>query len=195
MAEAIIYDATLNPTKDELLSEHSPIVEPLGSYRAVDRDGEVGIEVLVGHDAHGALRQFGVSYREAGAKLDDELTPMDHSVLGARSVSPLTTDPVAVRELIQTILVGGEGASFSNGEPIFAVRGTGQTPDVAVGAVEIEDHNEYTSIGSVDIDGEPHRYQLRITREILEAQVAEPEDLALVRADDGVILMRLEVWK
>ena len=78
---------------------------------------------------------------------------------------------------------------------LFAVRGTGQTPDVAVSAAEIEDHNEYTSIGSVDIDGEKQRYQLRITREILDAQVAEPDDLALVRADDGVILMRLEVWK
>ena len=66
---------------------------------------------------------------------------------------------------------------------------------MAVSAAEIEDHNEYTSIGSVDIDGEAHRYQLRLTREILSAQVAEPEDLALVRADDGAILMRLEVWK
>lgn len=47
----------------------------------------------------------------------------------------------------------------------------------------------------MDIDGEPQRYQLRITRAILDAQVAEPEDLALVRADDGAILMRLEVWK
>lgn len=195
MAESIIYAATLTPTKNELLRAHSPIVENLGSYRVVDRDGEVGIEILVGRDTHGALRQFGVSYRDAGAKLDDELTPMDHSVLGARSVAPLTADPVAVRELIQTILAGGEGASFSNGEPIFAVRGTGQTSEVAVGAVEIEDHNEYTSIGSVDIDGEQQRYQLRITREILDAQVAEPEDLALVRADDGAILMRLEVWK
>lgn len=195
MAEAIIYDATLSPTKDELLSAHSPIVESLGSYRVVDRDGEVGIEVLIGRDVNGALRQFGVSYRDAGAKLDDELTPMNHSVLGARSVAPLTTDPVAVRELIQTILSGGEGASFSNGAPIYAVRGTGQTPDVTVSAAEIEDHNEYTSIGSVDIDGEKQRYQLRITREILDAQVAEPDDLALVRADDGVILMRLEVWK
>ena len=155
----------------------------------------VGIEVLVGRDANGALRQFGVSYRDAGAKLDDELTPMDHSVLGARSVAPLTADPVAVRELIQTILAGGEGATFSNGEPIFAVRGTGQTSEVAVGAVEIEDHNEYTSIGTVEIDAQPQRYQLRLTREILDAQVAEPDDLALVRADDGVILMRLEVWK
>lgn len=195
MAEAIIYDATLSPTKDQLLSEHSPIVERLGTYRAVDRDGEVGIEVLVGRDINGALRQFGVSYRDAGTKLDDELTPMDHSVLGARSVAPLTADPVAVRELIQTILTGDEGASFSNGEPIFAVRGTGQTPDAAVGAVEIEDHNEYTSIGTVEIDSEPQRYQLRITREVLDAQVAEPQDLALVRAEDGVILMRLEVWK
>lgn len=195
MAEATIYDATLSPTKDELLAAHSPIVERIGSYSVVDRDGEVGIEVLVGRDVNGAVRQFGVTYRDAGAKLDDELMPMDHSVLGARSVAPLTTDPVAVRELIRTILAGGEGATFSNGAPIFAVRGTGQAPDAAVGAVEIEDHNEYTSIGAVEIDGEEQRYQLRITREILDAQVADSEDLALVRADDGVILMRLEVWK
>ena len=110
-------------------------------------------------------------------------------------MAPLTADPVAVREPIQTILAGGEGASFSNGEPIFAVRGTGQTSEVAVGAVEIEGHNEYTSIGSVYIDDDQQRYQLRLTREILSAQVAEPADLTLVRADDGVILMRLEVWK
>ena len=42
MVEAIIYGATLTPTKNELLRAHSPIVENLGSYRVVDRDGEVG---------------------------------------------------------------------------------------------------------------------------------------------------------
>lgn len=195
MAEAKIYDATLTPSKDDILAEHSPIVERLGSYRAVDRDDEVGIEVIVGRDSEGALRQFGLSYRDKGISLDDELTSLTHSVLGERSVAPLTADPVAVRELIQLILAGGDGASYSIGEPIFAVRGTGQTPDVTVSDVEVEEHNALTSIGSVVVDGQPHRFQLRIVREILDAQVAEEDDLALVRADDNVILIRLEVWK
>lgn len=195
MAEAKIHDATLTPSKDDILAEHSPIVERLGSYRAVDRDDRVGIEVIVGRDSEGALRQFGLSYRDKSISLDDELTALNHSVLGERSVAPLTADPVAVRELIQLILGGGDGASYSIGEPIFAVRGTGQTPDVTVSDVEVEEHNALTSIGSVSVDGQPHRFQLRIVREILDAQVAEEDDLALVRADDNVILIRLEVWK
>lgn len=195
MAEAQIHDATLTPSKDEILAEHSTIVERLGSYRAVDRDDEVGIEVIVGRDSEGELRQFGVSYRDQGISLDDALTSLTHSVLGERSVAHLTADPVAVREVIQLILAGGEGASYSIGSPIFAVRGTGQTPDVVATGVEVEEHNGFTSIGAVAVDGEPHRYQLDIVSEILDAQVATEEDLALVRADDNVILIRLEVWK
>lgn len=194
MAEAKIYDAELNPSKNELVERYSPIVELQGSYRAVDRDDNVGIEVLVGTDSEGALTQCGFSYRDASIALDDELTPLTHSELGQRSVAPLTADPVAVREILQLILSGGEGASFSLGEPIFAVRGTGQTPDVQVGEVEIDEHNPVTCLGEVVIDGERHRFQLRMQREILDQHVATEEDLALVK-DGGAILMRAEVWK
>lgn len=194
MAEAKIYDATLSPDKSELAQRYSQIVEVQGSYRAVDRDDKVGIEVLVGTDAEGRVTQCGFSYRDKSIALDDELTPLTHSELGERSVAPLTADPVAVREILQLILSGDEGASFSLGEPIFAVRGTGQTPDVQVGDVEIDEHNPVTCLGEVQIDGEPNRFQLRIQREILDQHVASEEDLALVK-DGGAILMRAEVWK
>lgn len=195
MAEAKIYDATLTPTKDELVAEHSTIVERLGSYRAVDRDGEVGIEVIVGKDNEGALTQCGFSYRDKGSALDAALTDLEHSELGERSVAQLTADPVAVREVVQLILGGGEGASFSTGSPIFDVRGTGLTPDVEVDNVEIEEHNACTCFGDLTIDGEAQRFQLRLEQEIHDAHVATEEDLALVRADDNVILARVEVWR
>ena len=104
MAEAKIYDAELNPSKDEIAQKYSLIAKQLGSYRAVDSDGKVGIEILVGEDSEGNLTQLGLSYREAGEALDDELTPMTHSELGERSVAQLTADPVAVREIISLIL-------------------------------------------------------------------------------------------
>ena len=41
----------------------SSISELQGSYRAIDRDDKVGIEVLVGTDSEGNLTQCGLSYR------------------------------------------------------------------------------------------------------------------------------------
>lgn len=127
MATAKLYDADLNPTKDELTARYSTITQHKGAYRAFDRDDKVGIEVLVGTDDEGNLAQCGFSYREEAMALDDALTPLEHSVLGTRSVAYLTADPVAVREFVQMIINGGEGADFSDGEPIFPVRGTGAT--------------------------------------------------------------------
>lgn len=194
MAEAKIHDAELHPTKAEILAKHSTIVERLGSYRAVDRDNEVGIEVLVGRDSHGTLTQCGLTYRDKSIALDDELLPLSHSVLGDRSVSHLTADPVGVREVIALILAGGRGADFSIGAPIFEVRGTGQTPDVVVDDVEIEEHNEYTCFGTASVDGEEHRFQLRLQQEIKDQHSVDADELALVK-DGDVPLIKLEVWK
>jgi hypothetical protein len=38
--------ATLTPSKDEMCAQFSDIAQRLGSYRAVDPAGEVGIEVI-----------------------------------------------------------------------------------------------------------------------------------------------------
>lgn len=195
MAEAKIYDAELDPTKDEIAARYSTIVKQLGSYRAVDSNDKVGIEVIVGEDAEGALAQLGVSYREAGDALDDALTPMSHSELGERSVAYLTSDPVAVREVIELILTGGPGADFSFGEPIFAVHGTGTTPEAKVTDVDIQDHNSYTSIGEATIDGEERKFQLRLQKTIIDQRQSDDGELALVKDEGNATLIRLELWR
>lgn len=192
MATAKIYDAELDPTKDEMAARFSSITQLDGTYRAYDRDDKVGIEVLVGRDDEGNLTQCGLSYREEAMALDDALTPLTHSVLGPRSVAQLTADPVAVREFAQMILNGGQGADFSTGEPIFAVRGTG-SGETVVDNVVIETHDKLNSVGTLTVDGNEKRYQLRLQRVIRELPTAEDGDLALVR-EDGAILMNLGIW-
>lgn len=192
MATAKIYDAELDPTKDEMAARFSSITQLDGTYRAYDRDDKVGIEVLVGRDDEGNLTQCGLSYREEAMALDDALTPLTHSVLGPRSVAQLTADRVAVREFVQMILNGGQGADFSTGEPIFAVRGTG-SGETVVDNVVIETHDKLNSVGTLTVDGNEKRYQLRLQRVIRELPTAEDGDLALVR-EDGAILMNLGIW-
>lgn len=192
MATAKIYDAELDPTKDEMAARFSSITQLKGTYRAYDRDDKVGIEVLVGRDDEGNLTQCGLSYREEAMALDDALTPLTHSVLGPRSVAQLTADPVAVREFAQMILNGGQGADFSTGEPIFAVRGTG-SGETVVDNVVIETHDKLNSVGTLTVDGDEKRYQLRLQRVIRDLPTAEDGDLGLVR-EDGAILMNLGIW-
>ena len=175
MATAKIYDAELDPTKDDIAARFSSIAQLEGSYRAVDRDDKVGIEVLVGRDAEGALTQCGVSYREEKEALDDALCPLSRSILGPRSVAQLTADPVAVREFVQLIL-----------------RGTG-SGNATVDDVVIEEHDKLNSVGTLTVDGKEKRYQLRLQRIISALPTAEDGDFALVR-DDGAILMNLGLW-
>lgn len=197
MTTANIYsDAELDPTKDKFAAEFSTIEKLEGSYRACDRDDKVGIEVLVGTDSDGNLAQCGFSYREQAMALDDALTPLSHSVLGPRSVAHLTADPVAVREFAQMILSGGEGADYSEGSPLFPVRGTGSEAVSAAAVIDnvvIENHDMLNSVGTLTVDGEEKRYQLRIQRLIRETPKAEEGEVALVR-DDGAILMNLGIW-
>ena len=192
MATAKIHDAELDPTKDALAARFSTLTHVEGSYRAFDRDDKVGIEVLVGTDAEGALTQCGFTYREDTAALDDALSPLDHSILGPRSVAHLTGDPVGVREFVQMILNGEPGADFSTGEPIFAVRGTG-SGNVVVDNVVVDTHDKLNSVGTLTVDGEEKRYQLRLQRIVRDQPTADVNDLALVR-EDGAILMNLGVW-
>ncbi|WJY68712.1 CG0192 family protein [Corynebacterium auris] len=193
MATAKIYDAELQPTKEEVAASNSRIVELSGSYRVVDPEDVVGIEVLVGKDSDDNVVQLALTYRPAEEALDTELLRMQHSVLGERSVAYLTDDAVAVREIIATILRGAPGADFDNGEPIFPVRGNGTSAEAEVSDVEIQDCNGWTSLGTALIDGEQHQFQLRIQRFVQDQAAADDDELALV-TDSGATLMRLEVW-
>lgn len=104
---AIIHQATINPTKPELLATvlGGP-VEVVGSYRFDDPAGEVGIEGFVVR-RDGALRHVLLTYR--GAPLEREgarlVSTMEHSVLGGRWVYDGTTDPVAI-ECFRRALAG-----------------------------------------------------------------------------------------
>ncbi|MFD6949599.1 hypothetical protein A6A08_07370 [Nocardiopsis sp. TSRI0078] len=102
---AIIYKATLTPSKPELISswlDRRPWAgqgpdEVLGAYRFDDPEGEVGVEVFLLRRGD-RLLQVPLTYR--GAPLpghDDHLVgTTEHSVLGTRWVYDGTEDEVAL---------------------------------------------------------------------------------------------------
>jgi len=115
---AIIHQATLSPSKRELIEKYLPVQpwftkdgsappELLGAYRFDDPDGEVGLEThLVSHG--GKIYQVPLSYRGSelpGAK-DSFLGTMEHSVLGTRWVYDACADPVYVAALATVIVTG-----------------------------------------------------------------------------------------
>lgn len=119
---AILHEATLRPTKQELLEAWVPQqdwypgedadFEVVGRFRFDDPDGEVGIETYLlrrGDD----LFQVPLTYR--GAPLDEPdavlITEMEHSVLGQRWVYDGTSDPVYLAVVAEVIRTGGSQAA------------------------------------------------------------------------------------
>lgn len=99
---AILHEATLSPTKDDVLRDllnarHDVDggVERLGAYRYDDPAGEVGIEAHI-VECDGRVFHVPLTYR--GAPLDgvEPICTMSHSVLGDRWVYAATDDRVAV---------------------------------------------------------------------------------------------------
>lgn len=111
---AIIYDATLTPTKGELLTAWldrqpwggSGPVEQIGSYRFDDPDGEVGLEGFIlrrdGRILHVPVTCRGAPLPEAEESL---VGTLDHSVLGERWVYDALGDPLG-REMVLRALDG-----------------------------------------------------------------------------------------
>lgn len=165
---AEIFDAQLNPGKEEVARTHGGVATLLGSYRLVDTvDGEVGIEVLIGRDAEDRLVQLPLSYRSTEIDPAQTLTRMEHSVLGQRWVSNALGDPVAVREFIRTILSGDDGATYSNGDtPLIDIRGAGTTEDgeVELGEVELTTVTSQSVSGTLLLNGRIRAFTLRLPR-------------------------------
>jgi hypothetical protein len=122
---ALLYHATLNPTKLELLETWIPhqawigdadttTLEAVGAYRFDDPDGEVGIETHLLRTADGQILQVPVTYR--GAPVSDDasflIATSRHSVLGERWVYDACGDPVYVRALATAVLSGGTQAAI-----------------------------------------------------------------------------------
>jgi hypothetical protein len=115
-------DATISPTKPELVADWLPTqawagdlgaVEQIGSYRLDDPDGEVGVEVLL-FAAGDRVLHLPLTYRGAPLEGAEDLLicTMSHTALGQRWVYDGCGDPVAVRALLTAILTGGEQAAI-----------------------------------------------------------------------------------
>ncbi|GAC57934.1 hypothetical protein GOHSU_27_00700 [Gordonia hirsuta DSM 44140 = NBRC 16056] len=167
---AVIYDAELSPTKEEIAARHAGIGALHGSYRLVDPDGVVGIEVLVGPDAQGRTAQFPVTYRPAEVDPAHTLTRMDHSVLGERWVTAALGDPVAVTQLLRTIVEGDDGARRSDGVPaVLELRGTGAEQDCPVTDVALAQVSADRVRGTAALGGQVRSFELvlpQIVREL-----------------------------
>jgi hypothetical protein len=152
---ALIHDATLSPSKNELLSAWLPdrpwsgsgsTYEQLAAYRFDDPAGEVGTESFLLRAEDGTVLHVPVSYRAeplAGAE-QHLLGTMQHSVLGRRWVYDGCADPVWVTAAVSAIRTGGTeaeevvdvGGTRTPREPTARVSGSG-TPGSPVGDTTI----------------------------------------------------------
>ena len=159
---AIIHDATLTPTKTELLAEWMPrqpwfpvsaeTIEPkrIGAFRFDDPEGEVGVETLIVRVPGAAALQVPLTYRGAPLAGAEEwlIGTLEHSVLGARWVYDGLGDPVYLSELARAVLQGGSGVEQHRDGPdgpipipsTAHVRGSGEpgTPVPALADLAIE---------------------------------------------------------
>ena len=146
---ATIHQATLTPTKLELLEEWLPGrqwypadqaagLQRVGACRFDDPAGEVGVEIFIVRAADGPLVHVPLTYR--GAPMADAehwlVGTMEHSVLGTRWVYDGVGDPVYLATLVEAVRTGGREADEfvetesgpQQREPSMSVRGTGHAP-------------------------------------------------------------------
>ncbi|MCE6997170.1 hypothetical protein LZG04_20530 [Saccharothrix sp. S26] len=117
---ALIHQATLNPTKAELLAGWLPgrawhtgptgAVRRVAGYRFDDPAGAVGIETMLVQVGDGPVFQVPLTYRDAPLDGGDEwlIGTSEHSTLGKRWVYDAFGDPVYAAALAEAIL-GGHG--------------------------------------------------------------------------------------
>jgi len=159
---ALIHQATLTPTKVELLAAWLPgrewfpgagvpkDLERVGCCRFDDPAGEVGIELFVVRDADGPLLHAPMTYRGTPLPGGEPwlIGTTEHTVLGTRWVYDAVGDPVFVAALAEAIRTGGrEAAEFLDTaegkvprEPMMSVRGGGhQAPGSPAEIVRVDD--------------------------------------------------------
>jgi maltokinase-like protein len=121
---ALLYKATLTPSKLELLTTWLPgqswytgpagELERVASFRFDDPAGAVGIETMLVQVGDGPIHQVPLTYRDAPLADDDALlTTAEHSVLGKRWIYDGTHDPLYAATLATAILANtGQAEQF-----------------------------------------------------------------------------------
>lgn len=118
---ALIHEATLTPTKTELLAGWLPRQpwfpagatpgepERVAAFRFDDPEGEVGVETLIVRLPGAPLLQVPLTYRGSPRADGEEwlIGTLEHSVLGTRWVYDALGDPVYLSELAKAALQGG----------------------------------------------------------------------------------------
>lgn len=118
---AVIHQATIHPTKDELVAPWLRTREwwdgfdergPVGTFRLDDPADEVGIECFLFDSQGGSMLFVPLTYR--GAELPGAeshlLGTMEHSVLGRRWIYDGCGDPVFASTVVETIRGAGHEA-------------------------------------------------------------------------------------
>jgi hypothetical protein len=147
---ATIHQATLTPTKLELLASWLPgrrwypddvtkDLERIAACRFDDPAGEVGVETFVVRAGDGPLVHVPMTYRAAPLAGGDHflIGRLAHSVLGERWVYDAVGDPVYITALAAAIRTGGrEAEEFvetpdgpRRRDPLMTVRGSGSAKD------------------------------------------------------------------
>lgn len=155
---ALLHQATLRPTKLELLASWLPgrswfagpagAVVLVGTFRFDDPAGAVGIETMLVRVGDGPVHQVPLTYRGAPLPGGDRwlLGTSEHSVLGRRWVYDGCGDPVYAAAMAGAILGNtGQAEQFvqvdgrlERREPSMSIAGdaTGGAAVPAVGAIE-----------------------------------------------------------
>lgn len=158
---ALIYKATMRPTKLDLLRAWLPTrawfdgageLQQVGAYRFDDPAGEVGIEVLLVRPGEGTVFHVPLTYR--GASLPGAeaflVGTTEHSVLGKRWVYDGCGDPVAVAALA-TVMLGGttQAEEYVDVDgrleprvPTAKVTGSGRGPAPEMDIRDVRSHDE-----------------------------------------------------
>ena len=173
---AIIHQASLTPTKLELLEEWLPAqpwypgesaagLARLGAARFDDPAGAVGVEIFVVRAPGGPLAQVPMTYRAAPVDGGGRwlIGTTEHSVLGTRWVYDAVGDPVFVAALAEAIRTGGteapEFVETPDGPvaraPLMTLRGSGaQAPGTAAEIVRVDDGDPaviLTNVGELSV--------------------------------------------
>jgi hypothetical protein len=182
---ALLYKATLTPSKIELLQTWVPkqpwlgdvdptTVEAVGSYRFDDPAGEVGMETHLLRGAEGQILQVPVTYRGSPMAGADSLLigTMQHSVLGERWVYDACGDPVYVRALATVVLSGGAHAELDVVTDAGQVRLDATTQVSGSGSGD----SDIPLIGPVSLSNEATATVIRVPRLVLTLlRVIDPD--------------------